>query len=108
MILLIDGRRSFLDGRECLVARSSKSALDLLMKNEGLIKSIWIDRNLIDDIKPVLDFLSLRGKMGMAYPVNVVCVHSPDEAGWQILSTKLGNAGYCISRQSIRETLGSY
>lgn len=108
MILLIDGSRSFLDGRECLIGRNSKTALDLLMKNEGKIKAIWIDRNLIDDIKPVLDFLSLRGKMKMHYPVNVICIHSPDEAGWQILSTKLTNAGYRISRQSIRETLGSY
>ena len=108
MILLIDGRRSFLDGRKALVARTGKNALKLLMENEGKIKAIWMDRNLTDDIKPVLDFLALRGKMGMKYPTNVIFVHCQDEAGWQILSTKLKNAGYNVQRGTVRETLGAY
>jgi hypothetical protein len=46
--------------------------------------------------------------MGMKYPTNVIFVHCQDEAGWQILSTKLKNAGYNVQRGTVRETLGAY
>jgi len=109
-ILLIDSRRSFLDGRECLIARTNVEALHLLHNNEKKINEIWFDDNITgkDGLKPVLDYLTLRSKLGQKYPVNIIWVHAPNEAGWQILSTKLKNAGYNVQRNTIRETLGSY
>jgi hypothetical protein len=109
-LLLIDYRRSFLDGRPCLHAHSSKQAIDLLTKNEGKIKSIWMDYEMGpgDDIRIVLNFLALRAKLGMHYPVKVINVHTPSEAGWQVISSKLNNLRYIVRRESIRETLGGY
>jgi hypothetical protein len=107
-ILLVDFTRSFLDSRPAIVSRSSKDAIRNLHKFEGKIGAIWMDYRLgpADDIKPLLDYLILRAKIGSKYPVNVIFVHSPDEASWQILNAKLGNAGYRIERATVRDTLG--
>ena len=105
--LLIDFRRFFVDGRETLIARNSKDAVAYLSKNEPYIKVIWMDYRMgpADNIDIVLSFLALRSKVGMKYPVNMINVHAPDEAGWQVLSTKLKNAGYSVRRETIRDQL---
>lgn len=110
MILLIDSRRNFLDGREALVARDNKKAIELLTKYENKITVIWMDDSLLGKggIDPVLEYLTLRGKMGMKYPVRVINIHTQSEGGWQLLSTKLKNAGYPINRAPVRDTLGAY
>lgn len=104
--LLIDARRSFLDGRPAHIARNGNDAVKLLSKHEGQITSIWMDN--ISDIKVVLEFLKFRKEMKYPYPVNMINIHCPDEAGWQILSTKLQNIGYRYRRETIRENLGAY
>ena len=107
-ILLVDFTRVFLDSRPCIVARNSKDAIRKLNSMEGQIKEIWLDYNLgpADDVKPLLDYLSLRAKIGSKYPINCVVVHAPSEAGWQILNAKLGVLGYRVIRGTIRDTLG--
>lgn len=110
MILLIDARRNFLDGREALVARSANDALTVLQKREKDIDILWLDSEFQskDDMKPVIDFLVLRAKVKMPYKLKMINIHAPSEGGWQLLSTRLKNAGYMVRRESIRETLGSY
>lgn len=110
MILLIDSRRNFLDGREALVARDNKKALELLQKYENKIKAIWLDDDIngAKGLTPVLEYLTLRGKMGMRYPVSVINVHTQNEGGWQLLNARLKAAGYIVNRVSVRDTLGSY
>jgi len=109
-LLLIDYRRSFLDGRDHIQAHDSKTAIELLTKHEGKINSIWMDYDMGpgDDIKIVLNFLTLRAKLGMAYPVKVINVHAPSEIGWQVISSKLKPAKYIVRRETIRDTLGAY
>ncbi len=107
-VLLIDSHRSFLDGRSALVARTNVEALQLLHQNEKTIKEIWFDDTISgkDGLKPIFEYLTLRAKMGMKYPVNIIYVHTPSEAGWQIINAKLSNAKYTVARASVRDTLG--
>ena len=106
--LVIDFTRTFVDARPALYARTSKDAIAKLHANEGKIGAIWMDNNLgpADSTKAILDYLSLRSKIGSKYPVNVIFVHAPDEAGWQILEAKLKANGYRVQRGTIRDTLG--
>lgn len=107
-ILLIDFTRSFLDSRPAVVARSSKEALKQLQAYDGKLDEIWLDHKLgpADNAKPVLDYLSLRAKIGAKYKVGVIYVHSPEESSWQILNAKLTPLGYRVFRTSVRDTLG--
>lgn len=106
--LLVDFTRNFLDGRPAITARTSKEAIAKLHSLEGTLDELWLDYNLgpADTIKPLLDYLILRAKIGSRYPVRMIHVHAPDEAGWQILSSKLGGFGYPVTRATIRQTLG--
>lgn len=107
-ILLIDYTRSFLDGRKALIARTAKSAVQMLVANDGKLDEIWFDSRLgpADNAKPILDYLALRAKIGSKYPVKAIMVHTLDEGQWQLLNAKLTNQGYNVIRTSIRETLG--
>lgn len=109
-ILLIDSRRSFLDGRECYTARTNVQALKLLHEHENEIKAIWMDDTIQgkDGMKPVLDYLVFRAKLGKPYPTNVIFVHTQSETGWQVLNAKLSYNKYRVIRQTVRETLGAY
>lgn len=109
-VLLVDSRRSFLDGRDCFTARTNVDALKFIHNNETKIREIWFDSSINGKggLQPVLDYLVMRARMGAPYKVNIIYVHCQDEAGWQILSTKLKNAKYNVHRATVRETLGAY
>lgn len=109
-VLLVDSRRSFLDGRDCFTARTNVNALKYLHANEFKIREIWFDSDIggKGGLKPVLDYLVMRAKMGAPYKVNIIYVHCQDEAGWQVLQAKLKNAKYNVQRATVRNTLGAY
>lgn len=102
-ILLIDSRRSFLDARPAHIARNGHDAVKLMSKYEGQIKAIWLDK--IHDFQTVLDFLKFRKEMGYPYPVNIINIHSPEEANWIYLSNKLKFIGYRYRREAIWDNL---
>ena len=107
-VLLVDFTRVFLDSRPAITARNSKEAVKQLNKLEGKIDIMWVDYDLgpADDIKPLMDYLSLRAKIGSKYPLSCIVVHGPREAGFQLLNAKLGALGYRVIRGAIRENLG--
>lgn len=111
MLLLIDQTRRFTDDRECILARTPDAALRALIKHGDKIKIIWIDNEFgpgpKGSIKPVLDFLAVKAKLGQK-SVNVINVHAPTEAGWQIIQAKLAPVGYLVRRETIRGQLGAY
>jgi len=104
-ILLIDSSRTFVDGRTHFRAFNCNEAIRQLNKLEGQIDEIWIDYDLNGGTVNLLSFLSLRAKIGSPYKVARIVVHGPSEAGWQVLSARLGNWGYRVVRGTVRDTL---
>lgn len=105
-IILVDSQRSFLDGRPAHTCRSSKKAIEVLTKHEKEITILWLDN--IKDSDMLIDYLTLRAKIGNKYPFKMINIHAPYEGDWQVLSTKLKRVGYPVRRATIRDTLGAY
>lgn len=72
MRILIDDVRRFVDGRECVVWRTSAEAIAGLEQVDAVVDELWLDYDLgrHDDLRPVLGYLSQRRP-----PLDVLAVH---------------------------------
>lgn len=103
-ILLIDDLRDFVDARECVIARTSAEALQILTLGESF-DEIWFDHDLglLDSGVPdttmvVVDLLSELAYNGTPYPVGIVYVHTSNPVGGKQIASSLSNYGYTIRR----------
>jgi hypothetical protein len=72
MRVLIDDVRRFVDGRECVVWRTSTAAIAGLEAVTATVDELWLDYDLgrHDDLRPVLGYLERRQP-----PLAVLAVH---------------------------------
>jgi hypothetical protein len=94
--VLIDDVRSFRDGRECLVARTSASAVRLLRSlAPQRIDELWLDHDLVGDdtIWPVVELLITR-----PLEVSAVVVHAARSGPAMRVVAALRAAGYVVRR----------
>jgi hypothetical protein len=103
-ILLIDDLRDFRDARDCVVARTSAEALEILKLAEAF-DEIWFDHDLgllnngvPDTTMVVVDFLSELAYNDTPYPVGVVYVHTSNPVGGSQITSSLTNYGYTVRR----------
>lgn len=98
-VLLIDDLRDFRDNRECVIARTSLEALNILSAGE-LFDEIWLDHDLgeIDGINDstmvIVDFLSKEAFYGNPYPVKLIIVHTSNPVGKKQILASLERYGY--------------
>lgn len=94
MILLVDDMRTFADGRECVIARSSAAAIRWLSEREfDGIDELWLDHDLggFDTGMKVVEWLeSERPNIGR------IIVHSSNPAGAKRMIAALEVAGYDV------------
>jgi hypothetical protein len=94
--VLVDDVRSFRDQRECLVARSSASAVELLRSlAPQRIDELWLDHDLVGDdtIWPVVELLITR-----PLEVGAVVVHAARSGPAMRVLAALRAAGYAVRR----------
>lgn len=92
MIVLIDDIRWFRDARECVIARSSAAAVEVLTSlAEQRIEELWLDHDLggEDTVMPVIDLLCSR-----RFDVGRVWIHSYNSRGAVVMHQRLTAAGY--------------
>ena len=92
MIVVVDDVRWFRDGRECLIARSSARAVELLGSLAGgHIDELWLDHDLggSDTVMPVVDLLCSQ-----RFDVRTVWIHSFNSRGAVVMHQRLTAAGY--------------
>jgi hypothetical protein len=101
-ILLIDDLRSFRDGREAMIARTSQAGLKALEQLEGQsLKSIWLDHDLgefsdgtVDSIMVVVDKLCELAFSEKPVPVETIYVHTSNPVGRDQMLQSLRRWGY--------------
>lgn len=85
--VLIDDKRSFADGRDCVVARDLSSAVNVLSQGEH-IDELWLDFDLggMDSVSDVLFELK---RNGVTLSVGKVFVHASGSYGVVDLLSKI-------------------
>lgn len=99
--ILIDDVRSFRDGRECRVARSSGEGLELLrILRVQRISHLWLDHDLggNDDIWPVIQALENASLAGVPYDIGLIHVHASRSGPAHRMGVALRRAGYTVER----------
>ncbi len=94
MIVLVDDVRWFRDARECVIARTSAAAVELLTSPAGRrIEELWLDHDLRgeDTAMPVVDLLCSR-----PFDIAVVWIHSFNARGAVTMHQRLQAAGYVV------------
>jgi hypothetical protein len=94
--VLVDDVRSFRDGRECMIARTSASAVRLLRSlAPQRIDELWLDHDLVGDdtIWPVVELLITR-----PLEVGAVVVHAARSGPAMRVVAALRAAGYAVRR----------
>jgi hypothetical protein len=83
-IVLIDDLRSFVDGRDADVARTSTAGLGLLERHrDERLDELWLDHDLgeADTIWPVVEVLERAAFDGHPFDIGIVYVHSANPVG---------------------------
>jgi hypothetical protein len=106
--ILIDDVRRFVDGRECVVWRSSAAAVAGLVQLDSPVDELWLDYDLgrHDDLRPVLEHLAQRRP-----PLAVLAVHiiTNNPVGAHEIRQLCDRLGYPWERHySIRGLLTAY
>lgn len=100
-ILLIDDLRNFRDNRNCVIARTSAEALEVLNTGQSF-DEIWFDHDLgeldgqVDSTMVVVDFLSELAFNDTPYPVGTVYVHTSNPVGRKQIVDSLTRYGYSV------------
>ncbi|RZU72177.1 hypothetical protein EV384_0521 [Micromonospora kangleipakensis] len=98
-IVLVDDLRSFVDGRDAAVARSSAAGVALLERHrDERLDELWLDHDLgeADTIWPVVEVLERAAFEGRPFDIGVVHVHSANPAGAGKMAQALQRWGYRV------------
>ena len=98
-IVLVDGLRSFVDGRSAEVARTSATGVELLDRHrDRRLDELWLDHDLggDDTIWPVLEVLERAAFDMRPFDVGVINVHSANPAGAAKIAQVLRHWGYRV------------
>jgi hypothetical protein len=98
-VILVDDLRSFVDGRDAEVARSSAAGVQLLDRyRDRRLDELWLDHDLgLDDtIWPVVEVLERAAFEGCPFDIGVINVHSANPAGAAKISQVLRHWGYRV------------
>jgi hypothetical protein len=98
-VILVDDLRSFLDGREAEVARTSSSGVELLARHRtDRVDELWLDHDLggDDTIWPVVEILERAAFEGRPLDVGIIVIHSANPAGAAKMVQVLRHWGYRV------------
>ncbi|QKW15091.1 cyclic-phosphate processing receiver domain-containing protein [Verrucosispora sp. NA02020] len=98
-IVLVDDLRSFVDGRDAEVARTSAAGVELLGRyRDGRVDELWLDHDLggDDTIWPVVEILERAAFEKRPLDIGVVYVHSANPAGVAKMAQVLRRWGYRV------------
>lgn len=97
----MDDLRSFRDGRDAIVARSSAAALEVIRDlGDTFVHELWLDHDLggDDTIRPVSAHLEEIAYFGKPMHVGVVYVHSANAGAAEAVVKGLLRYGYNARR----------
>lgn len=110
VVVLIDDVRSFVDGTDALVARTSAEGVALLNRlRQRTIDELWLDHDLggDDTIRPVVTVLEEAAFTGRRFDIRQVYVHTSNPAGAETVVAALHRWGYPTRRTSAEGRLRS-
>ncbi|WP_127506087.1 cyclic-phosphate processing receiver domain-containing protein [Actinoplanes solisilvae] len=99
-VILIDDLRSFTDGRDAEVGRTSAAGVELLERHRGRpVGSLWLDHDLGEDdtIWPVVEVLERAAFEGDPFDIGVINIHSANPAGAAKMAQALRRWGYRVT-----------
>ncbi|MGW0434069.1 cyclic-phosphate processing receiver domain-containing protein [Micromonospora sp. NPDC003197] len=108
-IVLIDDLRSFVDGRNAEVARSSAAGVALLVRlRDERLDELWLDHDLggDDTIGPVIEVLERTAFEGHPFDIGIVHVHSANPVGAGKMAQALRRWGYRVRIESGSAAVG--
>jgi hypothetical protein len=98
-VILVDDLRSFVDGRQAEVARTSAAGVELVERcRDQRLDELWLDHDLgeEDTIWPVIEVLERAAFDGRPFDVGVINVHSANPAGAMKMAQVLRRWGYRV------------
>jgi hypothetical protein len=98
-VVLIDDLRSFVDGRDAQVVRTSAAGVELLGRcRDRRLDELWLDHDLghDDTIWPVVEVLEQAAFEDHPFDIGVVIVHSANPAGAAKIAQVLRHWGYRV------------
>ena len=98
-IVLFDDLRSFVDGRDAEVARSSAAGVALLNTYRGRrLDQLWLDHDLgaDDTIWPVVEVLERAAFDEHPFDIGLILIHSANPAGASKMVQALRRWGYNV------------
>ncbi|WP_438941274.1 cyclic-phosphate processing receiver domain-containing protein [Micromonospora craterilacus] len=98
-IVLVDDLRSFLDGRNAEVARTSTAGVELLNRyRDGHLDELWLDHDLggDDTIWPMVEILEQAAFEKHPFDIGVINVHSANPVGAAKIAQVLRHWGYRV------------
>lgn len=99
MILLVDDLRTFADGRECRIARTSKAAVRIIRDATEPIEELWLDHDLggMDTVMPVVEYLEGRHFAGGdPLEIGTIWIHTGNPVGQRRMELALQRMGYNV------------
>lgn len=98
-VVLIDDLRSFVDGRDAEVARTSAAGVALLHRCRGRrLDELWLDHDLgaDDTIWPVVEVLERAAFEERPFDIGAIHIHSANPAGAAKMAQALRTWGYRV------------
>jgi hypothetical protein len=98
-VILVDDLRSFVDGRDAEIARTSAAGVELVERcRDRRLDELWLDHDLGEDdtIWPVIEVLERAAFDGQPFDIGVVNVHSANPAGATKMAQVLRRWGYRV------------
>ncbi|MEU4220424.1 cyclic-phosphate processing receiver domain-containing protein [Actinoplanes sp. NPDC026623] len=96
-VVLVDDLRSFVDGRNAEVARTSAAGILMLNRyREQRLDELWLDHDLGEDdtIWPVIEVLERAAFEERPFDIGVIHIHSANPAGAGKMAQTLRRWGY--------------
>ena len=110
MTILVDDLRSFRDGRDAIVVRSSAAALEAIRDRvDTFVDELWLDHDLggDDTIRPVSAHLEEIAYFGKPMQVGVIYVHSANAGAAEAVLKGLIRYGYNAYRASTDQLISA-
>jgi hypothetical protein len=98
-VILVDDLRSFVDGRDAEIARTSAAGVELVERcRDQRLDELWLDHDLGEDdtIWPVIEVLERAAFDGQPFDIGVINVHSANPAGATKMAQVLRRWGYRV------------
>lgn len=101
LTVLVDDRRSFVDGREAVVLRTSQDAFEWLFEHrDAEIDELWLDHDLgpysDEDIGAVIWLLELGADAGEPFKIGQIYVHTANPGGRDMMMRALKRWNYNV------------